>query len=120
MIRVLTALGLALACVAAVPEVPMLPPDAPPQIVSLNLSSNVVNSGGTLSGSVIASSNVASVELRVVTYGFNMSKVAPGEFAITTRIPRIPKIWRGTYTLTAIARNTHGDQARRTTTLTIR
>jgi hypothetical protein len=98
----------------------MLPPNAPPQIVSLALSSNVVKSGGMLSGSVIASSNVASVEVRVVIYSFNMTKIAPGEFALTARIPRIPKIWRKTYELVVIARNTRGDETRRSTPITIR
>jgi hypothetical protein len=118
--RSLAALTLCLFLAAISPAVPILPPNAPPEIVSVSLSSNVVNSGGTLSGYVVASSNVASVEMRVVTYSFNMTKIAPGEFTVTAKLPRVPRIWRHAYNLIAIARNTRGDQTTRTTTLTIR
>lgn len=115
-----TALMLTLCCLAAAPGIPMLPPNAPPQIVSMSISSNTVRVGGVLSGSVIASSNVASVEVRVAIYGFNMVKVAPGQFTLSVRVPRVPRRFLGTYDLVAIARNTRGDQTRRSTRITIR
>ncbi len=98
----------------------MLPPNAPPQILGMSISSNTVNVGDTLAGSVVASSNVASVEVRVATYSYTMVKVAPGMFTLAVRIPNIPKMFRKTYQLTVIARNTRGDATQLTTQLTIR
>ena len=118
--RTAITLMLALGLVAAAPVVPMLAPNAPPQIVSLSLSAKTVKAGGTISGSVIASSNVASVELRVVTYSYNMTKVAPGEFVASVRIPKIARVFPGTYALNVIARNTRGDETRASTSITIR
>ena len=101
-------------------QVLILPPDAPPQILAMTISSNVVDAGGTLTGSLVASSNVASVEVRVATYGYNMVKVAPGEFTLSVTVPNVPKMFRGTYDLIAIARNTRGDAVQQKTSLTIR
>jgi len=100
--------------------VPFVAPDAPPQILSFAISATVVHPGDVLSGSVTASSNVASVEVRVAGYSYNMVKTAPGEFALAVTVPSVPRIFRRTYPLVAIARNTRGDATQRTTQITIR
>jgi hypothetical protein len=100
--------------------VPWADSDAPPQIITFELSTTLVHPGDVLSGRVTASSNVASVEVRVAGYSYVMSKTAPGEFVLSVKIPSVPKIFRRTYPLVAIARNTRGDATQRETQLTIR
>ena len=100
--------------------VPVVAPDAPPEIVGFSLSATTVHPGDVLSGSVTASSNVASVEVRVAGYSYVMTKIAPGQFALAVTIPNIPKMFRRTYPLVAIARNTRGDATQRETQITIR
>ncbi|HEY8321341.1 MAG TPA: hypothetical protein VIG46_06070 [Candidatus Baltobacteraceae bacterium] len=101
-------------------SIPYLAPDAPPQILSFAISATTVHPGDVLSGSVTASSNVASVEVRVAGYSYNMVKTSPGEFALAVTVPNVPRIFRRTYPLVAIARNTRGDATQRTTQITIR
>src|SRR5580704_5276296 len=62
----------------ATPAILMLPPDAPPQILWVQMSSTTPQSGDVVSAVVLTSSNVASVELRVGGYGFPLSKTDVG------------------------------------------
>lgn len=101
-------------------KVPMLPPDAPPRIVAVQLSSTTVHSWDRLSGKVVTSSNVASVEVRIAAYGIGMDKVGVGRFAMSYQMPPIPSQFHGDYTLTIIARNTRGEETTRAVALAIR
>ncbi|HVA32968.1 MAG TPA: hypothetical protein VNG31_02395 [Candidatus Baltobacteraceae bacterium] len=105
---------------AAIVGVPQRAPDAPPEIVAVHLSSTTVRSDETLSGTVLTSSNVASVEVRVATYSIGLPKVGVGRFALAYRLGNIPFFVRGTYPMTIVARNTRGDAVHRTLPLTIR
>jgi len=98
----------------------MLPPGAPPQIVAVDLNSTSVSSGGTLWGKVLTSSNVASVEVRVATYGVGLKKIGVGRFALAYRLGYLPFFVRGTYPMQIIARNTRGDAVEQTLPLTVR
>ncbi|MHB8703213.1 MAG: hypothetical protein ACYC8W_03555 [Candidatus Tyrphobacter sp.] len=74
------------------------------------LPGNIVSIGETISGEVITSSNVASVEVKVGPYVWPMQKVAPGEFTVSLVVPYIPRaLRRRTYTLEVLAHNTRGD-----------
>jgi hypothetical protein len=106
--------------VATPTEIPYVAADAPPEILTFSISATTVHPGDVLSGSVTASSNVASVEVRVAGYSYNMSKTAPGEFSLAVTVPSVPRMFRRTYPLVAIARNTRGDATQRTTQITIR
>jgi hypothetical protein len=97
----------------------MREPDAPPQIYAVQVNTTNVGSGDTLWGKVLTSSNVASVEVRVATYGFGLQKVGVGRFALSYRLGSIPFFAHGTYPMRIIARNTRGDTAERTLSLTI-
>ncbi|HZY98798.1 MAG TPA: hypothetical protein VFE36_04425 [Candidatus Baltobacteraceae bacterium] len=99
--------------------VPMRAPDAPPQIVDVEINSTNVGSGDTLWGKVLTSSNVASVEVRVADIGVGLNKVGVGRFMLAYRLGSIPLFARGTYPMHIIARNTRGDKAERTLPLTI-
>jgi hypothetical protein len=99
--------------------VPMRAPNAPPQIVDVEVNSTNVGSGDTLWGKVLTSSNVASVEVRVADIGVGLNKVGVGRFTLAYRLGSIPFFVRGTYPMHIIARNSRGDTAERTLPLTI-
>jgi len=101
------------------PGVPIAAPDAPPQILGFSISTNVVHPGDVLSGNVTASSNVASVEVRVAGFSYNMTKTEPGRFFLSAVVPNVPKMFRRTYPMVAIARNARGDATQVTTQITI-
>ena len=78
-----------------------------------------MQSGDTIVGSVLASPNVASVEVRVATYGITMTKVGAGRFELSYKLGNIPFFLHGTYDMQIVARNTRGDTVTRTLPLTI-
>lgn len=86
----------------------MLPPDAAPQILYIALSSTTPQAGDTLLVTVLASSNVASVELRIGGYGEGMTKMDVGHFEVSQQVPRLPFFMSHNLTLQIIARNTAG------------
>jgi hypothetical protein len=100
--------------------IPRVPPNAPPQILSVSVSRTTVESGDTVSGTVLTSSNVASVEVRVATYGMALSKVGVGRFALAYTVGALPFFVHGTYPMRIIARNTRGDAAEETLPITVR
>lgn len=100
--------------------VPRLPPDAPPRIVSVNVSETTVRSGDTVSGTVVTSSNVASVEVRVASYGMSLAKTGVGRFTLAYTLGSLPFFVRGTYQMKIIARNSRGDAAQATLPITVR
>ena len=101
-------------------DVPMLAPNAAPQIIAVSMNRSVASAGQILRGAVTTSSNVASVEMRVVTYSVPMTKTAVGHFIVAYAVPKLPFFLRKTYTLQIIARNTAGLETSRDVPLTIR
>lgn len=93
---------------SAVPTVLMLAPDAPPQILWIGLSSTTPRAGDTLAVTVVTSSNVASVELRVGGYGTSMTKTDVGLFESASQVPSVPFFMSHSFTLQIIVRNTGG------------
>jgi hypothetical protein len=98
----------------------MLPPDAPPQILWVQLSSTTPQAGDTLTVTVLTSSNVASVELRVGGYGSAMQKVDVGHFESASTVPRLPFFIGHNLTLQIIARNTAGVAVQQSVPLQVR
>jgi len=86
----------------------VLPPGAAPQILYVSLSSTTPHAGDTIFITVLASSNVASVELRIGGYGEGMTKTDVGHFQISQQVPRLPFFMSHNLTLQIIARNTAG------------
>jgi hypothetical protein len=86
----------------------MLPPDALPQILWIGLSSTTPHAGDSLAVAVVASSNVASVELRVGGYGMSMNKTDAGHFESASQVPSLPLFMNHNVTLQIIARNSAG------------
>ena len=98
----------------------MLPPDAAPQILWVSLSSTTPHAGDTVLVTVLASSNVASVELRVGGYGEGMTKTDIGHFQISSIVPRLPFFMNHSLTLQIIARNTAGSAVEQDVALHVR
>lgn len=94
----------------ATPAILMLPPDAAPKILWYQLSSTTPRAGDVVSVTVLASSNVASIEIRVAGYGFNLNKSDVGHFEGTYQVPQLPLFAPHNFTLQIIARNTAGVQ----------
>lgn len=96
------------------------PPDAPPRILAMSLSTPVAHGGEVVSGTVETSTNVASVEARIAGYSSAMQKVGMGKFVLSYRVPRLPFFLHRTYMIEVIARNTRGDAVRSAVPITIR
>lgn len=95
------------------------PHDAP-AIYAVSVSPDPVGAGELVSGSVITSSNVASVVATVRGIAAPVPKVGVGRFALSYRLPSaIPFFFHGTYTLVVVARNVDGVSATRQVELTI-
>lgn len=90
------------------PTILMLQPDAPPRIMLCQVSSTTPRAGDTLSSLVLTSSNVASVEMRVGTYGLPLNKTGVGRFEGSYSVPTLPLFAPHRFTLRVIARNTAG------------
>jgi hypothetical protein len=101
-------------------RVPNLPPDAAPQILSVAISRRAVQPGDRVTGNVLTSSNVASVEARIGGYAVTLNKVGVGRFTFTYTVGPLPWFIHGNYTMQVIARNTRGDAARRSIPLIVR
>jgi hypothetical protein len=84
-----------------------------PQIVAVNISSQTVHSGDTISGTVVTSSNVASVEAKIATITIGVPKISIGHFALNYVVPNVPFFFHGTYPMTIVARNTAGQSVQR-------
>jgi hypothetical protein len=82
-----------------------------PQILRVWLNTSAPHSGDRVVGRVTATSNVASVEVRVQGYSVSLEKTGVGKFEGAYTIPDIPPFLKGTYDLKVIARNVDGVQA---------
>jgi cytoskeletal protein RodZ len=96
------------------------PPDAPPRILSMSLSTPVAHGGQVVSGTVETTSNVASVEARIGGYSTAMQKVGVGKFVMSYTVPHLPFFLHRTYNIEVIARNTKGEAVRSSVPITIR
>jgi hypothetical protein len=71
-------------------------------------------------GSVVTTSNVASVQARIGGYAMTLVKTGVGRFALTYTVAPLPWFIRGTFTMRVIATNTRGDTVERAIPLTVR
>ncbi|HEX3368954.1 MAG TPA: hypothetical protein VHS56_05190 [Candidatus Cybelea sp.] len=101
-------------------KVPLLPPDAAPKIISVDVSETTVRAGDRVWGKVVTTSNVASVEARIGNYAMSLNKVGVGRFALTYTVAPLPWFVRGTFAMRVIAKNTRGDTVERTIPLSVR
>lgn len=101
-------------------RVPLLPPNAAPQIISVDVSETTVRAGDHVFGKVVTTSNVASVEARIGNYAMSLNKVGVGRFALAYTVAPLPWFVHGTFAMRVIAKNTRGDTVERTIPLSVR
>lgn len=82
--------------------------DAPPRIVAMHFSSIGVQRGDSWSGTIITTTNVASVEVRTNLFSINVPRRGFGDFRFALRIYDVPPIFIRGYTVRVIARNAAG------------
>ena len=93
------------------PTPPLAKPDAPPRIVRVWFSTLTIRPGMWFDGSIVVSTNVASVEVRTAAFSINSTHVAPGLYRFHTHVLELPPVSRRHwYDLFIIARNTPGVQ----------
>ncbi len=85
----------------------------------MHLSKQTVHGGEAVTGTVVTTSNVASVEARIATFSISVPKVGVGRFALNYVVPNVPFFLHGTYPMTLIARNTAGEAVRRVIPITV-
>lgn len=86
----------------------VLPADAPPRILAVQMSDGVLHSGEMVSGTIVTSTNVTSVEIDLAGRVGYLPKTAPGVFSMTYRMPKVPFFLRGRYTAHIVARAAAG------------
>ncbi len=93
---------------------------APARIVAMHFSSNDVRRGQTWSGTIVTTTNVASVEVRTNLFSINAPRRNYGRFAFYVHVFDVPPIFVRRYTVRVIARNTAGAAAEEDFPLRIR
>ncbi len=86
----------------------------------MELSDPVFHSGETVSGTVITSTNVAAVDIKVAGQQRQLPQSAPGIFSMRYTLPKIPFFLRGRYVAQVIAQNSAGQTAERDVTVSLR
>jgi hypothetical protein len=104
---------------AIVKHVLRLSPNAAPKILGVAMSETTVHRGDRVSGSVVTTSNVASVQARIGGYAMTLEKIGVGRFALTYTV-NVPWFIRGNFALHVIATNTSGATAERVIPLIVR
>lgn len=74
-------------------------------------STLTIHPGISFDGTIVTSTNVASVEVRTASFSINSAHVAPGLYRFHTLVLELPPLSRRHwYDLSIIARNTPGDE----------
>lgn len=81
---------------------------APPRILAMRFSAPQVRRGQTWSGTIVTSTNVASVEVRTNLFSIDVPRRTFGTFAFSLRVLDVPPIFIRGYRLRVIARNSAG------------
>jgi hypothetical protein len=97
-----------------------LPPDAAPQILAVQVSDPVFHSGELITGTIITSTNVAAVEIRLAGRKMRIPRTDFGVFQMSYTMPRVPFWMRKTYTAQVVAMNSAGVEAERDVTISVR
>lgn len=93
---------------------------AQPEIISMSLSSPVAVGGQVLTGTVITSPNVVTVEAHLFGYSSTLTKVRAGQFTLSYLVPTLPFFLHRTYSIEVIARNAKGDAVASYLPITVR
>ena len=96
--------------VAELPTPQLEPNGAAPRILAMHFSSLDVRRGVRWYGAFVATTNVASIEVRTNLFSINVPHRSPGRFAFALDVLDTPPIFVRTYRLRVIARNSAGAQ----------
>lgn len=98
----------------------ILPPDAVPQILAVTVNETVFHSGDTIYSTVITSTNVAAVELRVAGKAIRFPRVDFGVWQLAYTLPTIPRRMLHDYSAQIVAMNSAGVTTARPVTISLR
>lgn len=98
----------------------VLPPNAQPQILAVEVSDPIFHSGEMITGTVITSTNVASVQLHIAGYAIGLPRRDFGIFELSYQIPHIPFFARRNYPAQLVATTAAGVTAERSMIIPIR
>jgi hypothetical protein len=98
----------------------VLPPDAAPQILAIQVSEPVFHSGDTVAATVITSTNVPAVELRVMGKIIRFQRLDFGIFQLAYKLPHIPRRYLRDYPAQIVAMNTANVLVARNITISLR
>lgn len=98
----------------------VLPPDAVPQILAVTVNEPVFHSGDTIYSTVITSTNVAAVELRVAGKAIRFPRVDFGVWQLAYTLPHIPRRMLHDYGGQIAAMNSAGVTTTRAVTISLR
>jgi hypothetical protein len=90
------------------PTAEVAPPDAPPVIKKIWFSGLHLREGSSINGTIVTSTNVASVEVRTATFSINVPRSSFGQFGFHLNVLVFPPLLKHTYPLLIIARNAAG------------
>ena len=93
------AIGAAIVIMGA--SAPCPKPQDPMKIESITLSDNPIHTGEYVSGTVLATCNVAAVTATVGSYRIGVPKIAAGTFRTTVKVPYF--VWPGHFTVVVTA-----------------
>ena len=93
---------------------------APPRILAMRFSADDVRRGQSWSGSIVTTTNVASLEVRTNLFSLNVPRRDFGRFAFWLHVFDVPPIFVRAYRVRVIARNSAGDAAEEDIPLRIR
>jgi hypothetical protein len=105
---------------APLPTPLVLPPEAPPQILAIVINCPVFHSGDTFAATVITSTNVPAVELRVVGKVVRFARIDFGIWQLNYKLPHIPRRFLRDYPAQIVAWNTTNLTASRDIMLSLR
>jgi len=105
---------------APLPTPLVLPPGAPPQILAIVINCPVFHSGDTFAATVITSTNVPAVELRIVGQVVRFQRIDFGIWQLSYKLPHIPRRYLRDYAAQIVAWNTTNLTATRDITLSLR
>lgn len=104
----------------ALPAPALATGDAPPRILGMRFSGEQVRRGKTWTGTIITSTNVASVEVRTNLFSIDVPRRTYGDFRFALRVYDVPPIFIRAYRVRVIARNAAGESVEEDFPLRIR
>lgn len=93
---------------------------APPRILAMRFSGRVVRRGESWTGTIVTTTNVASLEVRTSLFSIDVPRTSFGRFSFDLHVLDVPPIFIRAYRVRAIARNSAGVQAEEDFPLRIR